>query len=127
MKRLLAAVMLAAAVLTGCVSTRYVPVETVRTEWRDREVEKLVTDSVVTERLVWVSGDTIREWRDRWRTRVVEIRDTMTEVRVDTITKVVEVERKLSRWEEAKMDFGGAGIGISLALIVVMIIMLRRK
>lgn len=103
--------------LAACSTTRYVPVETTRIEYRDREVEKIVTDSVLSERVVFIKGDTIVDIRERERIKTVEIHDTTLIERTDTITKVVEVERALSMWEQAKMDFGGLAFG-ALALAI---------
>lgn len=60
----------------GCSSTRYVPVESVRTEYRDREVERLVADTVHDTRLVWIKGDTVVDIREKEHIRRVEIHDT---------------------------------------------------
>ena len=46
--------MLLCTVFGGCTITKYVPVESVRTEYRDRDVERLVADTVHNTRLVWV-------------------------------------------------------------------------
>lgn len=67
--------------LCGCSTTKYIPVESVRTEYRDRDVVRTVTDSVRDTRYVFVKGDTVLDIRDRWRERVVH----------DTVAVAVEV------------------------------------
>lgn len=52
--------------LCGCTTTKYVPVETVRTEYRDHDVERTVADTVHHNRFVFVKGDTVLDIRDRW-------------------------------------------------------------
>lgn len=111
------AVMWLLLMLTGCTSTRYVPVERVRTEWRDREVERVVTDTVRDSRVVLVKGDTVVDVRDRWHRSTVTVHDTVSVERTDTVSVPYPVERQLSRWEQTKMDFGGVALG-ALAIVV---------
>lgn len=108
-------------VLCGCTTTKYVPVETVRTERvtvHDSiylSIEK--HDSTVIER----QGDTVTigrwhtvyrdRWRDRWR----------DSIRVDSIQVPYPVERKLTKWERLKIDWGGYMIGIILVFFILLI------
>lgn len=111
------AVMWLLLMLTGCTTTRYVPVETVRTEWRNREVERVVTDTVRDSRVVLVKGDTVVDVRERWHRSTVTVHDTVSVERRDTVSIPYPVERQLSRWERTKMDFGGVALG-ALAIVV---------
>lgn len=111
----------------GCTHTVYKPVETVRTEYRDRETERLVSDTVHDTRIVWIKGDTVVDIREKERIRHVEIHDTCYIERCDTIRIPCPVERKLSRWEQAKMDFGGMAIGAMAIVVCVAVIWLIRK
>lgn len=97
--------------LCGCSHTTYVPVEEVRTEYRDRDVERVVADTVRESRVVWVRGDTVVDVRERWSTRLEYVHDTVSVIRRDSVPVPYAVERKLSRWEQAKMDLGGWAIG----------------
>lgn len=118
MKARPAALILLAASLCGCSPTKYVPVETVRTEYRDRDVERLVTDTVRDTRLIVVRGDTVVDIRDHWHTQRLEVRDTVCIVRTDSVPVPCPVGRQLSRWEQAKMDLGGIAIGIIGAILL---------
>lgn len=115
----------------GCTRTVYKPVETVRTEYRDRETERLVSDTVHDTRIVWIKGDTVVDIREKERISHVEIHDTCYIERCDTIRIPCPVERKLSRWEQAKMDAGGIAIGVLCAavitFVVVWIIKIKRR
>lgn len=113
--------------LLGCKSTEYIPVESVRTEYRDREVERLVADTVHDTRLVWVKGDTVVDIREKERIRRVEIHDTCYVERTDSIRVPYPVEHKLSRWQQAKMDFGGMAMGgVAIALCIVVFWLIRK-
>ena len=127
MSWLLGMALCVAMVLCGCTRTVYEPVETVRTEYRDREVEKLVADTVHDTRFVWVKGDTVVDIRETEHIRRVEIHDTCYIERTDTIRIPYPVERKLSKWEQTKMDFGGIAIGVFIAVVIVVIVRRAKK
>ena len=101
---------LAVIILTCCKTTErveYVPVETVKTEYKDRIVETYdsvhITDSVY----VAVKGDTtlVYKYRDRWKLKLVH--DTAYVNRTDSIRIPYPVEKKLSKWEQFKVDYCG--------------------
>lgn len=101
----------------SCTTTKYIPLESVRTEYRDRDVERLVADTVHNTRIVWIKGDTVVDIREKEHIRNVEIHDTCLIERRDTIPVPYPVERQLSKWEQTKMDFGGMAIG-GVAIII---------
>ena len=115
------------ASLSGCARTVYDPVESVRTQRRDREVLRLETDTVRDTRFVWIKGDTVREIREREHLRLVSVHDTCFVEHVDTIRIPYPVERKLSRWEQTKMDFGGMAFGAVLVVLCAAVVGLIRK
>lgn len=113
--------------LCGCTRTVYTPVESVRTEYRDRDVEHVTTDTLRDTRLVWVRGDTVVDIRDRWHRSTEYIHDTCYIGRSDTIREPYPVERPLSRWEQAKMDFGGFAFGgVAVALCIAVVWLIRK-
>lgn len=125
----LAAVVAALVLLCGCTRTVYEPVERVRTE-KD-VVTRWLTDTVIENdtRFIYVKGDTVIDWRDRWRERIKEVHDTVYIERTDSIPVPYPVERKLTRWEQAKMDLGGVAMGVLTAMLcaaVIWLIKIRR-
>ena len=113
--------------LCGCTTTKYVPVETVRTEYRDHDVERTVADTVHHNRFVFVKGDTVLDIRDRWHRSTEYVHDTVRVIQSDTIREPYPVERPLSRWEQTKMDFGGIALGTLVAVLCIAAIWLARK
>ncbi|ROT17536.1 hypothetical protein EEL52_14065, partial [Muribaculaceae bacterium Isolate-113 (HZI)] len=113
------ALILMCLVATGCSRKVYVPLETVRTE-KD-VVTRWLTDTVIQNdtRFIFVKGDTVIDWRDRWRERIKEVHDTLYIERTDTVRVPVPVERKLKKWEQTKMDFGGAAIGATVVVLCI--------
>ena len=119
------------ALLSGCRSVQYVPVETVKHD--SIYLHKVTRDSILRYDSIYVrdAGDTVwlekykYVYRDRWRT------DTLVSVRTDTVSVPYPVERKLTRWERVKMEAGGYAIvaGCAAVLVVVgwMVYRIRRK
>lgn len=110
------------ALLCGCKGPRTVYVPELHTEYVTKTDSLIRTDSVYVKDSIYVEkgGDTVvmyktrYVYRDRWRDRLV----TDTLVRTDSVTVVREVEKRLTRWQKARMDIGtGALIAALLALL----------
>lgn len=103
-------ILILACLLCGCGTTRYVPMETVRTD--SIYLTKVERDSIhVTDSVtVVVKGDTV--WRDRLRIMYIDRQhsDTAYIERVDTITIPVPVEAQLTRWQEVCFGVGQAAV-----------------
>ena len=117
-------VMVLGCLTFSCTRKVYVPVESVRTEYRDRDRNSVRIDSVIEAdtRLIYINGDTVRDYRTRWRERIREVHDTVKEKQKVTVTKTktitVEVERKPTLWERTSR---GAGWFIAGALVVMLL------
>ena len=112
---------------SGCTTTKYIPVETVRTEYKDNIKEIHTTDSVADTRFVYIKGDTIIDYRDRVKWRERYIHDSLYIELHDSIPVPYPVERSLSRWEQTKMDFGGMAFGgVAIALCFAVIWLVKR-
>lgn len=92
--------------LIGCTTTKYVPVESVRTEYMDKVVEKRdsvhVLDSVIT----YLNGDTIYIYKYRNVYKDIVRHDTISVVRCDSVYLPMPIERDLTFWEKTQMNFG---------------------
>lgn len=119
-------------VVTACCAlfscrTVYVPVETIRTD--SIFIKQYERDSIHTHDSVFVKSkaDTIyiNHWRTVYRDRVV--RDTVFESRVDSVQNVVEVEKKLTKWQQVKMNVGAGVLYAIPILIAVGLFLLYRK
>ena len=95
-----------ALLLVGCKGQERI-VETVRTEYKDRLVEKVDTVSVKDSTFVYVKGDTlyIYKYRDRWREKIV--RDTSYIMKTDSIEIPLYIEKKLSFQDKAMESLKG--------------------
>lgn len=151
--------------LSACTSTKYVPVESVRTEYvhgdnsellnvikslteRLHQKEQQVDSLMQSYRELLVlsdKGDTLRHDREKIVYRashreseleklveskndsIRELLRQLESVKSDSIPVPYPVERKLSRWEQAKMDFGGVAIGVLAAVACIAVVWLIKK
>lgn len=121
------------SILTGCKSVQFVPVETVKTDsfYIDRFQRDSIyqRDSVFVNR--WTAGDTVYQdkvvWKYVYRDKVKY--DTVTTLRSDTVRVPYPVGRRLTTWEQVRLNVGGWAIGavIIFILIVVGIIVYKLK
>ena len=124
-------VLMALMWLTSCTTTKYVPVETVRTEYITKHDSVFHRDSVYLHDSVYIhaKGDTI--WYEKWHTRYVdrihEVIKTDTMIMRDSIQIPYPVERKLSKWEQVKMDYGGEAIVVFFIIFIVLSWLLMNK
>ena len=111
--------------LSGCKSVQYVPVETVRTD--SVYVDRYQRDSIYQRVSVfvnrWMAGDTIYQdkvvWKYVYRDKVRY--DTVSILRSDSVSVPYPVERKLTKWEQIRLDVGGWAIGVVIITILIVI------
>ena len=109
--------------LTGCTTTKYVPVETVRID--TMKVTKYERDSIYIHdsTIVREKGDTmlIEKWHTRWRDRWMH--DTVYQSRVDSIPKPYPVEKRvpaeLTWWQQTRLHLANILLYALLAFGVI--------
>lgn len=114
----------------SCKSIKYIPVETVKTEYVNKTDTFIQKDSIWCKDSVYImkNGDTITIqktkilYRDRWREKIL----TDSVLKVDSIYIPYPVEKKLTKWEKIKMDAGGMAIGACCFLLLILIVFLMR-
>ena len=111
-------------VVGGCTSTCYVPVETVRVD--SVFIAKVERDSVYERDSVFVAvkADTVFKTSLKYVYRDRIVRDTVNVLRRDTVAQVVEVEKRLSFWQQRKLEFGG--VAMFLLPLIILVIVLKR-
>ena len=130
---MIASIVLVVFFMVSCTTTKFVPIEKVKTVYENKTdtltERELVHDSV----LVYQDkrGDTIFIYKNRWHTNAL-IKwktDTKYTLKYDSIPYPVikEVEKKLNLWQQIKLHFGGLGIIGLLAIISIFIIRKRLK
>ena len=121
MKRLLYIILLTLAICFVSCRTQYVPVETVRTEYKTRD--SIRVDSIHQQDSVYVlvKGDTIYQYRYKYLYKYQYLNRTDTVIRVDSVQAPYPVEKQLSRWQSIKMELGGWAFGLVIAFVLIII------
>ena len=116
-----------AILVCSCSTVKYVPVETVKTDSvRVVDVQRdsiYVRDSV----LIRTKADTV--YVTKWRTEYREALkvDTFLVQRVDSINTIVEVEKRLTKIQQLKMDVGTGVLWAVPILIAVLALYWKLK
>ena len=108
--------------LVSCKTIQYVPVETVRTEYKDHYIHDSIyvekNDSSVT--IVKNDTVTVEHWKIRYRDRFTEVVDTF--IKTDSIPVPYPVPAQLTQWQKFYCDYGKIMLGVTLACIIGLII-----
>ena len=109
-------------------STYYKPMETVVRDSlyiSQRMIDRVLIRDSVFERQV---HDTIYRYRERETVRYLAMRDTLYIERRDSVTVPYPIERKLTKWEAARMRMGDILlVSVNIGLIYVVIWIIRRR
>lgn len=124
---LIALLCIAAWIMFGCKSVQYVPVETVKIEYKDRlKVDSIIKyDSILYNR--YMKGDTAFIIKEKYKylDKIKIVRDSV--FKTDSISVPYPVEKQLSKWEKVKMDTGGWAIGVASCLLIILAIYIIRR
>ena len=122
MKRLIyIIILLILAICFVSCRTQYIPVESVRTEYKTRDSIRF--DSIYQRDSVYmlVKGDTIDQYRYKYLYRYLTTNRTDTILKHDSIPIPYPVEKQLSRWQTIKMELGGWAFGIIILFTLIII------
>lgn len=128
MKRLTCIVLLVSAIcFTGCRTTQYVPVETIKTEYKTRD--SIRHDSIYQRDSIYVidRGDTVYTYKDRYLYKYLYLNRIDTVIKTDSIQIPYPVEKSLIRWQKAKIELGGWAFGVLIMLAIMLIIRLLKN
>ena len=116
--------------LAGC-KTRYVSVPEYHTVYTHNTDTFLRSDTLfrLDSVVVRMQGDTTVIEKIRWQNRFVNVYKIKTDtiMKSDSIRVPYPVERKLSKWQQLRLDFGGWAMGGTVVAIVFIIIWLVRR
>lgn len=119
---LISLLLVVVAVLSGCGQVRHVPVESVRIDYRDVVQTRIDSVHILDSIFVHTSNDTV--YQTRWRTMLRErkIIDTLHHIKVDTVTRVVEVEKPPTLLHRLEYNFYRIALVAVLAYALVQLI-----
>lgn len=113
--------------MAACTTTRYVPVESVKTEYIRHDSIRVDSTFVHDSIFVQQKGDTIYKDKYKYIYKYMFLTKTDTVLKVDTIAQIVEVEKKLTKWQQWKLDVGGgATIAVAILLIGLIVYLIKR-
>ena len=122
MKRLIyIIILLILAICFVSCRTQYIPVESVRTEYKTRDSIRF--DSIYQRDSVYmlVKGDTIYQYRYKYLYRYLTTNRTDTILKHESSPIPYPVEKQLSRWQTIKMELGGWAFGIIILFTLIII------
>ena len=126
--------LLMAACFTSCKTIQYVPVPEYHHD--SIYITKYQRDSIFQHDSVYVkeytNGDTVYLETTKWMTKYKEVYlcDTMFVEKTDSVRVPYPVEKKLTKWQQLKVDWGGEAIIIMFiifAILVYLVIVRLRK
>ena len=111
----------------SCSTAKYVPVENTAVD--SVYINVLQRDSIFVQDSVYIREKADTVYITRWRTEYKEALrvDTVQVVRTDSIQTIVEVEKKLTKVQQLKMDVGAGVLYAVPILIAVGLFVLYRK
>lgn len=116
-------------VLVGC-RTKYVTVPEYHKEYINRTDTFLRSDTLfrLDSVVIRQQGDTTIIEKIRWQNRFVNVYKIKTDtiIKADSVRVPYPVERKLSKWQQFRLDFGGWAMGVLAFGIVFFFIRLVR-
>lgn len=120
-------ILLTSAICFISCRTQYVPVETVRTEYK--YVDRLQHDSIYVKDSVryYTKGDTVFAEKYLYRYKYLFINKVDSFAKVDSVQVPYPVEKRLSRWQSLKMELGGWVFGIIIIFVFVIIVWLAYR
>lgn len=128
MKNLLYIILLMLAIcLTSCRSIKYVPVESVKMEYKARDSIRFDSIYEHDSIFLFVKGDTVYKEKYRYKYRYLTINKTDTVMLTDSVQIPYPVEKQLTRWQRMKIELGGWAVGVIVILSIVLMLKLFRN
>lgn len=114
-------IILLMSAIWSCRTTEYVPVEIVKTD--TTYINKIQRDSIYQLDSIYIldRGDTILITKTKYLYKDRLVRDTVYKSKIDSIQVPYPVERKLTKWEQLRLDIGGWAMGGFIVMIIFLI------
>ena len=120
-------ILLMSAICFISCRTQYIPVETVRTEYKTRDSIRI--DSIYNQDSIYVlvKGDTVYQYRYKYLYKYQYLNRTDTMIKIDSVQVPYPVEKQLTRWQQMKIELGGWAVGVIVILSIVLIVKLFKN
>lgn len=120
-------ILLTSAICFVSCRTQYIPVETVRTEYKTRDSIRFDSIYEHDSIFLFVKGDTVYKEKYRYKYRYLTINKTDTVMLTDSVQIPYPVEKQLTRWQQMKIELGGWAVGVIVILSIVLMLKLFRN
>lgn len=117
--------------LCGCTTTKYVPVVEKQIEYVAKTDTLIQKDSVFYHDSVYIHsiGDTV--WYEKWHTRYVDRVEyqvrTDSFIKRDSVQVPYPVEKKLTKWQQTKVDWGGwAMLAVVIFIFIIVWLVIKK-
>lgn len=120
-------ILLTSAICFVSCRTQYIPVETVRTEYKTRDSIRFDSIYEHDSIFLFVNGDTVYKEKYRYKYRYLTINKTDTVMLTDSVQIPYPVEKQLTRWQQMKIELGGWAVGVIVILSIVLMLKLFRN
>lgn len=120
-------IILLMSAIWSCRTTEYVPVEIIKTD--TTYINKVQRDSIYQLDSIYIldRGDTILITKTKYLYKDRLIRDTVYRSRIDSVQVPYPVERKLTRWEQIRLDIGGWAMGGFIVVFIAFVVIIYYK
>lgn len=120
-------IILLMSAIWSCRTTEYVPVEIVKTD--TTYINKVQRDSIYQLDSIYIldRGDTVLITKTKYLYKDRVVHDTVYKSRVDSIQIPYPVERKLTRWEQIRLDIGGWAMGGFIVVFIAFVVIIYYK
>lgn len=104
--------------LSSCRSIKYVPLETIRTEYKTRDSIRF--DSIYQRDSIYIliKGDTILQYKYKSQYHYLIINKVDTVIKTDSVHIPYPVEKRLTWWQQVKIELGGWAFGVIISIIL---------
>lgn len=120
-------ILLTSAICFVSCRTQYIPVETVKTEYKTRDSIRFDSIYEHDSIFLFVKGDTVYKEKYRYKYRYLTINKTDTVMLTDSVQIPYPVEKQLTRWQQMKIELGGWAVGVIVILSIVLMLKLFRN
>lgn len=119
--------LLLSAVLSSCRSIKYVPMESVKTEYKTRDMTRY--DSIYQKDSIYMflKSDTVYRTEVKYRYKYLSVNKNDTVLKTDSILMPYPIEKQLTKWQAIKIELGGWAFGVVIVVIILFALQLVRR
>lgn len=109
---------------SSCRSVKYVPIESIKTEYKTRDITRY--DSIFQKDSIYmlVKSDTVYRTELKYRYKYLTVHKSDTVLKTDSVLTPYSVEKQLTKWQTIKIELGGWAFGMIIIVLIVFVLRL---